>query len=147
MESFVFVMFTARLVTKHQLKEQLDLNAATRSLILTVLATFYIPLAFVSSYFGMNASGFTEGGLVSTTTFWQVSVPLVVASIIIPVAFSGLLIRILTEVAHSLFGMLERLVFETVWQCLRWYRIFFRLIRVEGARARIGMTSTSNNAA
>lgn len=72
-----------------QLKEQLDLNSGTRSLILTVLASIYVPLAFVSSYFGMNAKEFTNGGLVSTTTFWEVSIPVMVASIIVPIVFQG----------------------------------------------------------
>ena len=136
----------------HQLKEQLELNAATRSLILTILASFYIPLAFVSSYFGMNASGFTEGGLVSTTTFWQISVPLVVASIIIPIAFSGLLIRILTEVLHSLHGMPLRLsrnieVYRLLiyFTLARWIRRFD--IRDKFTRTSTGVTSTDTNAA
>ena len=41
----------------------------------------------------MNASAFADGGLISTNTFWEVSIPLVVGSIIVPIAFSGLLIR------------------------------------------------------
>ena len=95
-----------QLLIVSQLKEQLDLNSGTRGLILTVLATVYIPLAFVSSYFGMNARQFTNGGFVSTGTFWQVSIPLVVASIIIPVAFSGLLIRVTMQVLRWFIGKL-----------------------------------------
>lgn len=49
----------------------------------------------------MNATEITDGGLISTTTFWKVSIPLVVASIIIPVAFSGLLIRMTIKVVRS----------------------------------------------
>ncbi|KAL8936861.1 MAG: hypothetical protein Q9211_003982 [Gyalolechia sp. 1 TL-2023] len=75
------------------LKEQVDLNSGTRSLLLAILASVYIPLAFVSSYFGMNTHEITQGGILSVATYWKVSVPLVVASIFIPVAFSGLLIR------------------------------------------------------
>ncbi|KAL9029308.1 MAG: hypothetical protein Q9196_002434 [Gyalolechia fulgens] len=75
------------------LKEQVDLNSGTRSLILAILASVYIPLAFVSSYFGMNTHEITQGGILSVATYWKVSVPLVVASIFIPIAFSGLLIR------------------------------------------------------
>lgn len=48
----------------------------------------------------MNATEITNGGLVSTTTFWEVSIPLVVASIIVPVAFSGLLIRLTIKVVR-----------------------------------------------
>ena len=83
----------------------MDLNSGTRSLILTILAGVYIPLAFVSSYFGMNAKQITDGGLVSTKTFWQVSIPLVIASIIVPVAFSGLLIRVAMVLIRSLYQM------------------------------------------
>ena len=49
----------------------------------------------------MNAAQITDGGLISTMTFWEVSIPLVVASVIIPVAFSGLLIRIAVQVIRS----------------------------------------------
>ena len=89
-------------ITYHlQLKEQLDLNSGTRSLILTVLASIYVPLAFVSSYFGMNAKAFTNGGLVATTTFWEVSIPVMVASIIVPIVFSGLLVRLSIQALRS----------------------------------------------
>ncbi len=37
----------------------------------------------------------------STTTFWEVSIPLMVTSIIIPVAFSGLVIRMTIKVVRS----------------------------------------------
>ena len=136
----------------HKLKEQLDLNAATRSLILTILASFYIPLAFVSSYFGMNASGFTDGGLVSTTTFWQISVPLVVASIIIPVTFSGLLIRIFMEVAHSLYGVLLSLRYNIQIKFWSWWigsmvKIVFSIFRQKFTRTSTGVTDTGTNAA
>ena len=90
-----------------QLKEQLDLNSSTHSLILTILASIYIPFAFVSSYFGMNTRGFTDGGFVSTSTFWKVSIPLVVASIVIPVAFSGLLLWVATLVVRQAYQRLN----------------------------------------
>ena len=86
---------------RNQLKERLELNSGTRSLIIAIFASVYIPLAFVSSYFGMNASGFTDGGLTSTNTFWKVSIPLVIGSIIIPIAFSGLLLRKIMQAAFS----------------------------------------------
>lgn len=49
----------------------------------------------------MNATEITDGGLISTTTFWEVSIPLMVASVIIPVAFSGLLIRTTIKLVRS----------------------------------------------
>lgn len=49
----------------------------------------------------MNATEITDGGLISTTTFWKVSIPLVIASIIVSVAFSGLLIRMTIKVVRS----------------------------------------------
>lgn len=55
----------------------------------------------------MNARGFTNGGLTSTSTFWKVSIPLVVASIIVPVAFSGLLIRKTMQIAFELKAQLN----------------------------------------
>ena len=65
----------------------------------------------------MNATQITDGGLVSTTTFWEVSIPLVVASIVIPVAFSGLLIRIAVKVIRSSYEK---------W--LRWRPFFIAII-------------------
>lgn len=91
----------------YQLKERLDLNSGTRSLIIAIFASIYIPLAFISSYFGMNARGFTDGGLTSTSTFWKVSIPLVIASIIVPVAFSGLLIRNTMQIAFYVKASLD----------------------------------------
>ena len=49
----------------------------------------------------MNATEITDGGLISTTTFWEVSITLMVASIIVPVSFSGLLIRMTIKVVRS----------------------------------------------
>ena len=95
------------------LKEQLDLNSGTRSLILTILTGIYVPLAFVSSYFGMNASEITNGGLISTTTIWKVSIPLVIAILIVPVVFSGLRIRMTIKAVRSLYQK---------W--LEWWRFF-----------------------
>ena len=140
MINFSFSIFAAGSLTEHQLKEQLDLNAATRSLILTIFASFYIPLAFVSSYFGMNAKGFTEGGLVSTSSFWQISAPLVVASIIIPVAFSGLLIRIFTKVVHSIYQKLVWFIYIEIWY-LWTYHIRDKILEI-----RTRMTNTGTNA-
>jgi hypothetical protein len=51
----------------------------------------------------MNVREFTDGGLTSPKTFWPVSLPLMFASIIIPVAFSGLLVRIVLKVTASLY--------------------------------------------
>ena len=150
MASFLFIYSASRSLTVYQLKEQLELNAATRSLILTILASFYIPLAFVSSYFGMHVRGFTEDGLVSTTTFWQISVPLVVASIIIPVTFSGLLIRILTEVVHSLYRRVPRLLIKVKYgPYLKWWYLKhqFLYFRNKIGRTSANVTNTGTNAA
>ena len=54
----------------------------------------------------MNAKEFTDGGLVSTTTFWEVSIPVMVASIIFPIVFSGLLIRLATQALRSGYKLL-----------------------------------------
>ena len=79
----------------------MELNQGTRAMILTILAGLYIPPAFVSSYFGMNTMENVEGALQSDTTFWEVTVPLVVATIIVPVAFSGLLVRVVMKTITS----------------------------------------------
>ena len=57
----------------------------------------------------MNAKGFTNGGLTSTDKFWKISIPLVIASIIVPVAFSGLLIRKTMQIAFNVKAHLEKL--------------------------------------
>ena len=53
----------------------------------------------------MNAKQITSGGLASTKTFWQVSIPLVIASIIVPVAFSGLLIHVAMILIRPIYRM------------------------------------------
>ena len=51
---------------------------------MTLIVAIYVPLAFVTSYFGMNTKAFTEGGYIPVKQFWQISVPLVVATIGLP---------------------------------------------------------------
>jgi hypothetical protein len=52
--------------------------------VMTLIVAVYVPLAFVTSYFGMNVKEFTGGGFISVKKFWQISVPLVVATIGLP---------------------------------------------------------------
>lgn len=68
----------------------------------------------------MNARGFTDGGLTSTSTFWKVSIPLVIASIIVPVAFSGLLIRKTMQIAVNMKAHLNSFnrIFYTTLQVI-----------------------------
>ena len=49
----------------------------------------------------MTAKELTDGGLVSTNKFWEVSIPVMVASIIVPIVFSGLLVRWSTQALRS----------------------------------------------
>jgi uncharacterized membrane-anchored protein len=51
---------------------------------MTLIVAVYVPLAFVTSYFGMNVKEFTGGDFISVKKFWQISVPLVVATIGLP---------------------------------------------------------------
>jgi hypothetical protein len=51
---------------------------------MTLIVAVYVPLAFVTSYFGMNVKEFTGGDFISVKTFWQISIPLVVATIGLP---------------------------------------------------------------
>lgn len=53
----------------------------------------------------MNARELSDGGLASTNTFWEVSIPVTVASMIIPIAFSSLLIRMATKGLRKLDGL------------------------------------------
>jgi hypothetical protein len=52
--------------------------------VMTLIVAVYVPLAFVTSYFGMNVKEFTGGDFISVKKFWQISVPLVVATIGLP---------------------------------------------------------------
>jgi len=52
--------------------------------VMTLVVAVYVPLAFVTSYFGMNVKEFTGGDFISVKKFWQISVPLVVATIGLP---------------------------------------------------------------
>lgn len=52
--------------------------------VMTLIVAVYVPLAFVTSYFGMNVKEFTGGGFISVKKFWQISIPLVVATIGLP---------------------------------------------------------------
>lgn len=122
-----------------QLKEQLDLNSGSRSLILTILASVYIPLAFLSSYFGMNTHEITEGGLLSAATYWKISVPLVVASIFIPVAFSGLLVRTALSAVYAAWNFPPRYY----WSLVLGPRVF--LLRIRWESSMIGWFKWFNN--
>jgi hypothetical protein len=51
---------------------------------MTLIVAVYVPLAFVTSYFGMNVKEFIGGDFISVKTFWQISIPLVVATIGLP---------------------------------------------------------------
>ena len=52
--------------------------------VMTLIVAVYVPLAFVTSYFGMNVKEFTGADFISVKKFWQISVPLVVATIGLP---------------------------------------------------------------
>lgn len=52
--------------------------------VVTLIVAVYVPLAFVTSYFGMNVKEFTGGDFISVKKFWQISIPLVVATIGLP---------------------------------------------------------------
>src|SRR5215471_17849341 len=52
--------------------------------IMTLIVAVYVPLAFVTSYFGMNVKEFTDGSHIHVKKFWEISVPLVVATIGLP---------------------------------------------------------------
>ena len=54
---------------------------------MSFLVAIYVPMAFVSSYFGMNTVEILNGDL-HNATFWLVSIPLMVLTIMIPLSLT-----------------------------------------------------------
>ncbi|SLM33929.1 Mg2 transporter protein, CorA-like/Zinc transport protein ZntB [Lasallia pustulata] len=100
---------------QNSIEKQMNLAQMQRSMILTVLASIFIPLSFTTSYFGMNIS--TSNNSVSNITFngnstaspsirfqgtqssnnpvaweikyfWIVAIPLIFATIVLPLIAS-----------------------------------------------------------
>ena len=55
--------------------------------IIGFLVAIYVPVAFVSSYFGMNTVEILNGNL-HNTLFWQIAIPLMVLTIMLPLSLS-----------------------------------------------------------
>lgn len=60
----------------------------------------------------MNTREITEDGLLSVATFWKASIPLIIASVVVPVAFSGLLIRTALSTAVYIASPAVRLYYR-----------------------------------
>ena len=68
-----------------QAKTLQELKGSQTTQVMNVLVAIYVPLAFVSSYFGTNTVDF-NGGNVTTSTFWTVSIPLMILTILTPLS-------------------------------------------------------------
>ena len=65
------------------------------SSLMGLLVSLYVPMAFITSYFGMNTTEI-NGSAWPLSTFWQTAVPLTVATIVIPITF-GFFLRTITR--------------------------------------------------
>ena len=63
------------------------------------LLAIYVPLAFVSSYLGMNTTGIVNGN-VPTSRFWVVSIPLMISTLLLPLS-ATILARITLSISDS----------------------------------------------
>ncbi|MCJ1460123.1 hypothetical protein MMC28_010502 [Mycoblastus sanguinarius] len=63
------------------------------------LLAIYVPLAFVSSYLGMNTVGIVNGS-VPTSRFWVYSIPLMIATLLLPLS-ATILARITLSISES----------------------------------------------
>ena len=71
----------------HQAKSLEELKQNQIAGIVGFLVAIYVPLAFVSSYFGMNTVEILAGNL-HNSLFWQIAIPLMVLTIMLPLSLS-----------------------------------------------------------
>ena len=71
----------------HQAKSLEELKQNQISGIIGFLVAIYVPISFVSSYFGMNTVEILTGN-VHTSLFWQIAIPLMVITIMLPLSLS-----------------------------------------------------------
>ncbi|KAA6408190.1 MAG: hypothetical protein FRX48_07932 [Lasallia pustulata] len=136
---------------QHSIEKQMNLAQMQRSMILTVLASIFIPLSFTTSYFGMNIS--TSNNSVSNITFngnstaspsirfqgtqssnnpvaweikyfWIVAIPLIFATIILPLIASPCARWMMKAMDRSheiymiAFSILGQLPYHRQWGCV-----------------------------
>lgn len=73
--------------TSHQAKSLEELKQNQIAGIIGFLVAIYVPVAFVSSYFGMNTVEILTGNL-HNSLFWQIAIPLMVLTIMLPLSLS-----------------------------------------------------------
>ena len=71
----------------HQAKSLEELKQNQIAGIIGFLVAIYVPIAFVSSYFGMNTVEILTGNL-HNSLFWQIAIPLMVITIMLPLSLS-----------------------------------------------------------
>ena len=75
------------LTPSHQAKSLEELKQNQIAGIIGFLVAIYVPIAFVSSYFGMNTVEILTGNL-HNSLFWQIAIPLMVVTIMLPLSLS-----------------------------------------------------------
>ena len=73
--------------TPHQAKTLEELKQNQIAGIIGFLVAIYVPIAFVSSYFGMNTVEIVNGNL-HNSLFWQIAIPLMILTIMLPLSLS-----------------------------------------------------------
>ena len=76
-----------RLIRMVQAKSLEELKQNQIAGIIGVLVAIYVPVAFVSSYFGMNTVEIINGNL-HNSTFWKIAIPLMFLTIMIPLSLT-----------------------------------------------------------
>ena len=71
----------------HQAKSLEELKQNQIAGIIGFLVAIYVPVAFVSSYFGMNTVEILNGNF-HNSLFWQIAIPLMVVTIMLPLSLS-----------------------------------------------------------
>ena len=76
-----------RLSEINQAKSLEELKQNQIAGIIGFLVAIYVPIAFVSSYFGMNTVEIVNGNL-PTSLFWKIAIPLMVLTIMLPLSLT-----------------------------------------------------------
>ncbi len=79
--------FSHQANTSHQAKSLEELKQNQIAGIIGFLVAIYVPVAFVSSYFGMNTVEILTGNL-HNSLFWKIAIPLMVLTIMLPLSLS-----------------------------------------------------------
>ncbi len=79
--------FSHQANTSHQAKSLEESKQNQIAGIIGFLVAIYVPVAFVSSYFGMNTVEILTGNL-HNSLFWKIAIPLMVLTIMLPLSLS-----------------------------------------------------------